>query len=117
MAPCGGMGDGSTLPVIDYPVWAAGRTDLLGELHFAGPVPPLCPRCGHLVKPSSPPRSSCPQRTPLRRYFDPVGHYHRPDIFHLNVDTQSRPAVRSSELVDIRNQQRPLSQRAVQDLD
>ena len=28
-----------------------------------------------------------------RRYFDPVGHYHRPDIFQLHVDTRARPAV------------------------
>jgi nitrilase len=30
-----------------------------------------------------------------RRYFDPVGHYHRPDIFQLTVDTRSCPAVRT----------------------
>jgi nitrilase len=28
-----------------------------------------------------------------RRYFDPVGHYHRPDIFQLSVDTRQRTAV------------------------
>jgi nitrilase len=28
-----------------------------------------------------------------RRYFDPVGHYHRPDIFQLVADTRPRPPV------------------------
>jgi nitrilase len=28
-----------------------------------------------------------------RRYSDPVGHYHRPDIFQLHVDTRPRPPV------------------------
>ena len=28
-----------------------------------------------------------------RRQFDPVGHYARPDVFHLTVDTRPRPLV------------------------
>jgi nitrilase len=30
-----------------------------------------------------------------RRFFDPVGHYHRPDIFRLSVDTAPRPVITS----------------------
>jgi nitrilase len=34
-----------------------------------------------------------------RRYFDPTGHYNRPDLFRLTVDTRARPAV-STVVVD-----------------
>ena len=34
--------------------------------------------------------SACGRR---RRLLDPVGHYNRPDIFRLLVDTSARPAV------------------------
>ena len=32
-----------------------------------------------------------------RRLFDPVGHYHRPDLFRLSVDTRPRPTITPSE--------------------
>jgi len=33
------------------------------------------------------------QVTVQRRHLDPVGHYHRPDIFRLHVDTSPRPVI------------------------
>ena len=43
-----GMGDGSTLPVVDTPYGRLSGPDLLGELHAADPVLPLQPGRRHL---------------------------------------------------------------------
>jgi nitrilase len=41
--------------------------------------------------------------TVARRFLDPVGHYNRPDIFRLCVDTSSRPAVTEIPLDHLRS--------------
>ena len=40
-----------------------------------------------------------------RRQFDPVGHYARPDVFSLHVDTRPKPAVTFTP--DVRHHSRP----------
>ena len=47
-----GMGDGSTLRVVDTPR-SDRRADLLGELHAAGPVPPVRPGRRRLAGPDA----------------------------------------------------------------
>jgi nitrilase len=41
-----------------------------------------------------------------RRMFDPVGHYHRPDVFRLGVDTRPRPVV--TDFHSFEDEQAPL---------
>ena len=45
------------------------------------------------AKASCTPRSTPPTIGPQRRQFDPVGHYARPDVFRLTVDTTRRDSV------------------------
>ena len=45
-----------------------------------------------------------------RRFFDPVGHYSRPDIFQLQVDTRSRPCVVTHQPPDNQPEAEPAPQ-------
>ena len=45
-----------------------------------------------------------------RRFFDPVGHYSRPDIFQLQVDTRSRPGVVPHQPPDSQTSAEPVPQ-------
>ncbi len=47
-----------------------------------------------------------------RRLMDPTGHYHRPDIFQLHVDTTSRGASGMSGQRDVMRIERPDDQDA-----
>ena len=86
----------------DFPhrerVW---RADAAGERRWVEPgnsviVDPAAPswpvRPGRR-RPSSTPTSTRPRSGRTAAYFDPVGHYHRPDLFQLHVDTRPRPSV------------------------
>jgi nitrilase len=44
-----------------------------------------------------------------RRRFDPVGHYNRPDVFRLMVDTSARPAVVQRELAFVPGSAEPVA--------
>jgi hypothetical protein len=39
------------------------------------------------------PTSDTPRARARKRWFDPVGHYNRPDVFRLVVDDRPKPHV------------------------
>jgi len=88
-----GMGDGSTLAVVD-----AGRARIGGLICWENYMPLAR---FHLyaqgvdvwLAPTLIADLDLRTVATARRHMDPVGHYHRPDIFRLCVDTAPRPAV------------------------
>lgn len=110
---CHVVGVGSVLNGLDVPAGIPGRDDLYGGAedwmcrgysaiadHTGGLLAgPLLEQEGILYA-----QLDVPAARASRHEFDPVGHYARPDIFHLEVDTRSRVACTISsddEIVDL----------------
>jgi predicted amidohydrolase len=98
-----GMGDGSTLPVLDTPFGRLGGLTCWenwlsrGLSTIVGPrgeilAGPLAEQEGILYAELDAARA---RRT--RMEFDPVGHYSRPDLFRLVVDTRRRDPVTTEQ--------------------
>ena len=88
------MGDGSTLRVVDTLAYLEENGPWLEE----GNTVIIGPDGGIITGPVREKQDVLTADLDLgaalawRRYMDPAGHYNRPDVFRLHVDTSPRPA-------------------------